>query len=564
MHTPSLAKLTIVIAIVVLAITAVSQTAYGGPSLSTHPVIAPLVAMHPIDMRTIPQEAFSPTGHHPGAMPLLVGTSPAAWYARKLAARSNPYAPRDPHPIPDDNLGNPLTPPLSETFAGLADSGTTCPYFGGSGCTPPDMALAVSTNYVVQFVNTSIAVYSPEGVLATGFPKNAADFFQIPAPGACDPAGAFTSDPRAFYDPKDGRFWVTILQVEGAFGVAPYCSEASVYWVAVSQTSDPTGAWNVYAFNMLSGTNAADYTQTGLDGRAFYFGGNMFDSSGSYFAYDDIFAADKAKMEAGQPVTAHGLSQIAIGQTLVDTLQPVLVEGRAPSAGLFVDSFNINSGYGNCFVPCNGINVFAMANPLTSPSLTYATLPSLPYTLPPVAYEPGGYGLETLDTRISATPVYRNGMITGALDTGVSRVAGVVPGVMWFQVKPTLSGSRVTGGSTPQNAILSFRGNRAALFGATMTDTSGDMLLVFDSTSKTLYPSIYYASRLSTDPPSTLQPIVLLKKGLSSIPSGFGPARWGDYEAAAYDGSNDLNIWFASEYTNANADWSTQIGMAHL
>src|SRR6202011_4760642 len=124
---------------------------------------------------------------------------------------------------------------------------STCPYFGG--CVPPDQALAASLLFVVQGVNTSFAVYSPTGALKAGFPKNSVKFFGIPAPGACDPAGPFTSDPRAFYDPQEGRFWVAMLQVEGAFGVNN-CPEKSIYWVAVSATSDPTGSWHVDAFNM--------------------------------------------------------------------------------------------------------------------------------------------------------------------------------------------------------------------------------------------------------------------------------------------------------------------------
>ena len=60
----------------------------------------------------------------------------------------------------------------------------------------------------------------------------------------------FLSDPRALYDPIDHRFWAAMLQVENALGVAPDCPFKSVYYIAVSQTSDPRGKWNVYEFNM--------------------------------------------------------------------------------------------------------------------------------------------------------------------------------------------------------------------------------------------------------------------------------------------------------------------------
>src|SRR2546423_319264 len=83
-----------------------------------------------------------------------------------------------------------------------ADSATICPYFGG--CEPPDMALAASPSWVLQGVNTSIAVYNTSGALQPGWPKNSQLFFGIPnpSPAGCSPSGPFTSDPRAFYDPN--------------------------------------------------------------------------------------------------------------------------------------------------------------------------------------------------------------------------------------------------------------------------------------------------------------------------------------------------------------------------
>jgi len=104
-------------------------------------------------------------------------------------------------------------------------------------------------SYVFQGVNTSFAVYNTSGTLQTGWPKNALSFFGVPNPGACDPAGPFLSDPRAFYDANHGRFWAATLQVEGAFGLNS-CPFKTLYWIAVSKTSDPRGVWNVYAHAM--------------------------------------------------------------------------------------------------------------------------------------------------------------------------------------------------------------------------------------------------------------------------------------------------------------------------
>src|SRR5207249_3854574 len=120
----------------------------------------------------------------------------------------------------------PRTPsPVLKGFDGMADSSTICSYFG-SGCQPPDHGIAASATFVVQTVNTSIAVYNTSGTLQVGFPKSLQAFAGVPAPtpAGCDAAHGnqpFLTDPRALYDPVSGRFFVAFEQVEHAFGLSP-------------------------------------------------------------------------------------------------------------------------------------------------------------------------------------------------------------------------------------------------------------------------------------------------------------------------------------------------------
>src|SRR5207237_571463 len=78
------------------------------------------------------------------------------------------------------------TPSFSKRFPGMRDSATTCKFF--HGCQPSDMALAASPQFVVQGVNTSIAVYTPTGVIKPGFPKDLQAFLGVPnpSPSGCD------------------------------------------------------------------------------------------------------------------------------------------------------------------------------------------------------------------------------------------------------------------------------------------------------------------------------------------------------------------------------------------
>src|SRR5215469_1367303 len=218
------------------------------------------------------------------AVPLGVGTSNARFAALQAAARTSSAAPRPAqaahqapsavqaaHP-PKVAISTGLnTPNATQSFAGLSDSAANCPY--SSGCTPPDDALATSSKYEVQVVNTAINVWK-KGVVASGFPENLQTFFGVPnpSPAGCDSHGPFLSDPRAAYDPNANRFYVTIMQVEGGLGVGTGCTATSTVWFAVSETANPTGAWHVYSVPIpqASSTAFSNYTQFGFDTQGLY------------------------------------------------------------------------------------------------------------------------------------------------------------------------------------------------------------------------------------------------------------------------------------------------------
>jgi hypothetical protein len=514
--------------------------------------------MHTVDMRGVPAESASSSKLPARTMPWLTGVSPTVYAQRKAAALHNKNAPLNIHPAQD----SPYTPLTLAKFKGMADSSSICP---PSGCQPPDQALATSSSWVLQGVNASFAVYNTTGTRQSGWPKQAKKFFGVPNPGSCSPSGPFLSDPRAFYDPKDGRFWTAILEVEGAFGVNT-CPEKTLYWIAVSQTNNPNGVWNVYAFNMALGTtNAADYTEFGFDQTAIYFSGNMFNKNGSIYEYAESFSALKSTMEAGSAVTSFGFSHFTANGVLVDTVQPVENEvSSGPGAGLLINSFNMNGdGTHDCFsTACSGLVVWAIKNPGTaSVSASFAIAStSITYISPPNADEPGCTAcIETIDTRITATPVYQAGSISFALESAINNGTQNVPGIFWGLVQPTISGGTITGASVNLNGTYAFSGDRAASFAALMQTKAGNLLMVFDTMSSTLDPSIMYATRLTTDL-GGFEPAKFLKKSLVATSN----SRWGDYEATSYDGIATNNVWFSAQYSGTTGDWATFIGKVNF
>ena len=518
---------------------------------------------HVVNMQNVPAERAAQVHQQPSVLPLRYPGGQAKFAALKAGAAHNGAAPvmKQPFPASASSQVSPTTPPALANFPGMANSATICPYFGG--CQPPDMAIAASSQWVLQSVNTSFAVYTPSGTIQPGWPKNSQQFFGIPnPPNNCDPHGPFTSDPRAFYDPNTGRFWVAMLQVEGGLGIAPNCPFLSQYWIAVSQTSNPNGSWNIYAFDMAQGNpNAADYTQFGFDAKNIYFSGNMFpiNSSGSFYA--QIEAANKTRMENGKSVTAFGFRNLTspLDGSIVDTVQPVETEAPSnepASVGLFINSTN-----GNCAGnTCSGMTIWGIHNPGTAQqSLNAVFVPTTSYAIAPNADQPTcTQCIETLDLRITATPVFHDGLITFAIDTGIANNSGVdVPGIFWGEVQPQIVNNVLVGGSVFQSSYFAFSGDQDASFGALMSDNNGDLIMVYDTMSSTLNPSIAYTGRRATFTPGQFHDAGrFLKQGVAPT----SDSRWGDYEATSYDGPSFDHIWFASEFSGANTDWHTQIG----
>ncbi len=136
------------------------------------------VTPHVVNMSNVPAATAKQVHQKQNLMPFLYPGGSAKYASLKAGAAHNSAAPAVAHPLTNTKV-SPTTPPAIANFAGMADSGTICPYFG-TGCQPPDMALATSNQWVLQHVNTSVAVYNTSGAIQPGWPKNSQNFFGIP------------------------------------------------------------------------------------------------------------------------------------------------------------------------------------------------------------------------------------------------------------------------------------------------------------------------------------------------------------------------------------------------
>ena len=541
-----------------------------GSQVSATAGTAETVARLKVDQRQTPRAAAAPTTSVRARV--FTGVNPRISAERKVAARSGAGAPvaiGSAAPVPARRV----TPPTTAEFDGLTFNDACA---AGSCVTPPDGSLAASTNWVLQGVNGVWRVTDTTGHVQPGWPKSDRSFFDVPdpTPVGCDQGQpAYLTDPRAFYDPNDQRFWALILQDEGTPLDREPCDLTARMWIAVSATSDPRGTWHVYAFDMTLGKPyGVDFPGFGFDSRAIYFSGNMFDRKFNT-TYAEVFAASKAKMEQGQSVTALGFSDLQAKGVRVDTVQPVLTEvsGAGPKTEYLVNSFNLNSGGGQCLNGCTGIVVWAFSNPIAHetggplPQLTGVVVATKKYGLSPNANQPGcTYCVETLDTRLGSIPAFRSGSIVTGLTTALTNGTTVVPGVLWFQLRPVLAAGTVTcplctsitSASVQQSAYFLYAGDQAAMYPTFMPGTNGSVTMILDISSHSRFPSGAYYTRLATDPAGSFPGGgQLLGDGTVSTADD----RWGDYTAASFSGFTSNRIWMMTQYSPAD-HWGTRIG----
>ena len=515
-----------------------------------------------VDLSRLPQVSTGANLALPPPAPRK-GVSEAEYAKRKAEAMGSfSAAPTNESGLPPaGSTPGILTPSTSVQIPGLQQQG---------GIAPSDMALAVSGSWVVQAVNSQIAVWSKAGTLQLGFPKSlggAGGFF----PGATADIG----DPRAFYDWNRGRFVVVADDFTGGR-----------MWLAASQSSDPRGLWNIYSFAPWGAANCRssvascpDFPMVGFDDTTIYLSLNFFPAAGGFS--DWVLLLPKSQIYANQGFTYNFWFNLSFGG-LVDTVQPVVLQGSSehPRAGFAINSRNFAFGGGQCSTaPCNGLIVWAFSNNLTTtgspgPEISAVSVATAnDYRLPSNANQPGGaFSIDTGDVRISATPNYHAGLISAALNTNGSDGHSHV---LWFQVRPFLNDNnpRCTGtfnnlcpgiiGAQLVNEDCYFCAGQGAAgstyYGAVQPNDAGDLTMVFVYSDNNIFPESAYVSRRTT-----LQPNIMHDNGLvlCGNASFWGGGRWGDYSATASDIANAKQnyMWFSAMNSTPGGRWGACIG----
>jgi len=420
-------------------------------------------------------------------------------------------------------------------------------------CAPSDMGLAASNRYVFQMVNLAGTVYTTSGTIVKPT-FSLSDFWFLPIRSM--------SDPQVLFDARAGRWFASILYLVDHIRFA------------VSASSDPTGIWYIYqvhapSFNCATSppVNPApsclpDQPWIGYSDDKFLIATNdfVFDptTGAGVFAGAQYWIMNKLEMMAGNfaiDSMTNTPSPTDYSIRPVPTLSPTTTAYMVENCNTITPAVLVN----NCppSTSSGGIDVFTVTG--TPPAPTSVTVTIVPITItgfPSNADQPGNPGsLATNDNRVVSAVWNHNYLWTALNDGSASNggQCGTVPSCIRLD--------EISTAGTPtllQDFDFTANGGAATFFGAVSTDTSNNLVVMYETSSSTVYPSLYVTGQLATAAVDTLANSRLVQAG-SAIDL---TTRWGDYFYAATQPSSPSTFWISGDYRTITLfqGWQTRIG----
>jgi hypothetical protein len=433
---------------------------------------------------------------------------------------------------------------------------------------PPDPIGEVGPNHYVEMVNLVFAVYDKSGNLLSG-PTQLGDLW---AGFAIDDCTDLSGDPVVLYDHLTDRWLLSQFTTRGP----------NFYnCVAISQTSDPTGAYYRYAFS--AGEFFPDYPKYGNWPKLYLLTSRDFGPNGEYGI--SVYGLEKDKMIVGDPnarSVKFFLDSAVIPIYLMgDGLLPADLDGHhLPASNTpapIVGSQDDDGPYG---APSDALNVWELSvkwrkNPIGSLVLAtqlavapfdsaFPCAPTARDCIPePGVTDPNRF-LDILSYRQRVTwrlAFRRFGTFASMVTNQSVEAAPGVAGVRWYEIRKNGSTYALfqQGTYAPDDGVHRWMGSIAQ-------DRNGNLALGYSVSNATdVFPGIRYTGRLKKDP------LGQMTLGEGTIIDGTGSqtttsSRWGDYTSMNVDPTDDCTFWYVNEYyaVTSLANWQTRIGSFKL
>ncbi|MEI7492515.1 MAG: T9SS type A sorting domain-containing protein [Bacteroidota bacterium] len=435
-------------------------------------------------------------------------------------------------------------PTIQKQMGGLSfDQSQQVNFEGQSSNYVPDENGTAGLNHYMQTVNTTYAIYDKSGVLKAGPTNVNLIFGNVPGANRND------GDPIVIYDEQANRYLVAEFSV-------PTDGTQNYILVAVSVTSDPTGAWHKYSF---PAPTMPDYPKFGVWRDGYYLGVNNTNG------LDDIFVLERSKMLLGQTaqyVKFTNPNRPGSGGEFKIT-PPVDNDGAfAPegSPGLFI-AINDAGWGGSC-----QLWIYQLAvNWTTTTASTFQRTQQID-----VAPFSSNFGtdwsnirqkgstqkVDAVPTIIMNMPQYRNfdSYQTLVCCHTVNIDGKGRAGIRWYELRKTNAAwtIRQQGTYSPDTT--------SRWMGSILLNGENKIGLGYSVSSLGEYPGIRYCGQSST---AYLAGNSTLDIAESTIWSGTTSQeltnRWGDYSSMAVDPADDKTFWYTNQYIKADMTRGTRI-----
>jgi hypothetical protein len=355
-----------------------------------------------------------------------------------------------------------------------------------------DPQIAVGNGFVLHGTNSGLIIYDTKG-----------NFLQ----GVSQKAFNDGIDPKLFFDVHNRVFVFDLWWYYDAPKIKPVN-------ISVSETADPTGAWNTYAVP----------ASKGVDG-----GGNGYSRKWLGYSFpggeERTFLVKMAEIKSGKPATIWHFSG-SLGHP-VNTIDPI-------DDLYFVELTQTEIVLTRVTEDRNGAPIIA-------------SVARKPHGFEYFGWPPQSPQKGTTQKTSSGDRNPKNLMIHNKhlWFSHVVEFEGRAA-VQWHQF--TLDGKKVQSGRIAHSSNSYIQTTMAV-------NKKNDVLIGFQETGPEMFISPRYAFRLGKDPKGTTRPVQSLGEGLGATDG----VAWGDYSSTVLDGDNKTDLWTIQSRANAKGRGETII-----
>lgn len=432
-------------------------------------------------------------------------------------------------PLRQRDFGGISRMPIEENFDGLTNT-------EGGGFTPPDPTGAAGPDHYLNAVNVAIKIFDKQGNVLAG-PTALGTFLGSPSN---------SGDPIILYDHLADRYFVS------EFGTG------NSFLVGVSDSPDPTGAYNVYQFNLDA---FPDYPHYSLWHDGYYVTANKFSGNTTY-------VMDRAAMIAGDPdptIVGFNLPGVVNNNNTVFSPEPANLTGSdyppgAPGYIVYLQDDGWGGGIANDHLKVWEITM-DWANPGNSSISQPFEIPTDPFDS---VFAPFGTGdvaqpgtsqkIDMIGGIISYAANYRSfgGHNSWVITFNVDVDGNDTSGIRWVELR----NSGIGAWSLHQEGTYAPADGNSRFMGSAAMDAAGNIGMGFNIASATLPAGIKYTGRYDGDP------LGQMTVAETSIVEGVGVQtfsnRFGDYSHLTMDPDN-FTFWHTAEYFTANNAWRSRV-----